>query len=134
MVRTADTTNEDVTRFSDLWCERVDRVRIYQEHSTNGRFGSLVRQRPVRQPCVMPFYEMLIYFDGQVGRCNHDWDGPPLAELGPSMTISQIWHGAIYQDLRRQHQTLNILDSVCRYCDSWYPQEGEQGTGKVVTK
>ncbi|MBD3307558.1 hypothetical protein GF348_14325, partial [candidate division KSB3 bacterium] len=133
MVRTADATDEDVARFVDIWRDQVDRIRIYQEHSTDGRFGSLVSQRPVREPCVMPFYEMLIYFDGQVGRCNHDWDGPPLAELG-SATISEVWHSDVYQELRHQHENLNIRDSVCRHCDSWYPREGDQGTGKVETR
>ena len=81
----------------------------------------------------MPFYEMLIYYDGKIGRCNHDWDGEPLGDLSQS-SINEIWHSEIYDRLRRQHQTLNIQDSVCAKCDSWYPEEGIQGTGEVVKK
>lgn len=133
MVRTADATGADVARFTDLWQDRVDRVRVYAEHSADGRFGSLAEGRPVRRPCVMPFYETLVYCDGRVGRCNHDWDGPPVADLDGGR-IADVWHGPFYRDLRRQHETLAITDPVCRDCDCWYPREGDQGTGQVVTR
>ena len=81
----------------------------------------------------MPFYEMLIYCDGKIGRCNHDWDGEPIGDLNKK-SIHEIWHGKTYQELRRQHETLDLKDSVCASCDSWYPEEGIQGTGEVIKK
>ena len=133
MVKTKEVLEDDVEIFKRMWIKKVDRVRIYDEHSANGKFGSLSSKRPTRKPCIMPFYEMLIYCDGKIGRCNHDWDGEPIGDLNHN-SIHEIWHGKKYQKLRRQHKTLNIKDSVCASCDSWYPEEGIQGTGEVIKK
>jgi len=133
MVKTAETRQADIAMFERTWQHKVDRVRIYDKHSENGAFGSLLQRRTIRQTCVMPFYEMLIYCDESIGRCNHDWDGEPIGDI-TQMAIKQIWNNSIYQDLRRQQKTLKITDLVCAACDSWYPKEGDQGTGKVIEK
>lgn len=131
MVRTEDATDEQCQGFIDLWKKRVDRVRVYEEHSTDGVFGAMRQRRSPRQPCTMPFYEILAYADGTVGRCNHDWDGPRLGDL-KTQSIAEIWHGPELTSLRQQHQSLNITDPVCHSCDAWYPLAGVQNTGKVV--
>lgn len=133
MVQTANTSQEEADLFKEYWHGKVDRIRIYAEHSSNGHFGSLKNKRIDRKPCVMPFYEMLIYCDGKTGRCNHDWDGEPIGDVNQN-TISEIWFDGRYQNLRDQHISLKIVDSVCAACDSWYPEEGSQGTGEVIEK
>jgi radical SAM protein with 4Fe4S-binding SPASM domain len=79
----------------------------------------------------MPFYEILIYCDGKVGRCNHDWNGIPIGDVNNS-TIKDIWNSSFYEDLRKQHQILDIKDEVCKNCDCWYPEIGKQGTGETM--
>lgn len=131
MVQTEGTRLDDVEFFKEKWKGLVDRVRVYQEHSTDGNFGSIKGGRTPRKPCMMPVYEMLIYCDGKTGRCNHDWDGPPMGDVTKN-TIREIWTNDNYSDLREQHRTLKITDSVCSKCDSWYPEPGVQGTGMAV--
>ncbi|MBF0343323.1 MAG: radical SAM protein [Nitrospirae bacterium] len=133
MVKTDNVLEEDVLVFKEIWRDRVDRVRIYEEHSINGVFGAMQIPRKNRQPCVMPSYEILIYDNGHVGRCNHDWNGDPMGDLNHS-TIREIWHNRKYEDLREQHQRLEFKDIVCKECDSWYPEIGIQGTGEVLEK
>ena len=133
MVKTENTDEANIEIFKELWHDKVDRVRIYEEHSKNGLFGSLASPRKERKPCVMPVYEILIYSDGKVGRCNHDWNGDPIADV-TTQTIAEIWHCDRYNDLRNQHINLDIYDPVCKNCDSWYPEFGVQGTGEVVEK
>lgn len=133
MVQTNETSKEEVDHFRSLWERRVDRVRIYQEHSSDGRFGSLGEKRPERAPCSMPFYEILVFSDGKVGRCNHDWNGAPLGDLNVQ-TIKEVWTSEAYQALRDQHLNLKITDQVCGSCDSWYPVKGQQQTGQVYVK
>ena len=130
MVKTTETSVEDVEKFKDHWKNKVNRVRIYQEHSTDGNFGSITGGRFPRKPCMMPKYEMLIYCDGKTGRCNHDWDGPPMGNVTEN-TIQEIWMGDSYANLREQHRSLDIIDPVCAKCDSWYPEVGIQGTGET---
>lgn len=130
MVRREDTHEEDIQTFKNIWRDKVDRIRIYEEHSIDGVFGALRNPRQERKPCVMPNYEVLVYYNGKVGRCNHDWNGQPMGDLNVS-TINDIWNSRCYQELRKQHQTLEINDGVCKHCDSWYPEIGMQGTGDI---
>lgn len=133
MVRTEAASEEDVRLFKEIWHDRVDRVRIYEEHSKGGVFGALKTPRVDRKPCVMPIYELLVYEDGKVGRCNHDWNGNPMGDT-LEQTISDIWDSAKYENLRKQHDMLTFTDPVCKNCDSWYPEAGNQGTGMVLEK
>jgi len=133
MVKTDNTPIEYCENFKNTWRNRVDRVRIYEEHSRDGKFGALKNPRKIRKPCVMPFYELLIYDSGSVGRCNHDWNGDSMGDVN-SETISEIWHNNKYNNLRKQHHILDLNDPVCMNCDSWYPEMGNQGTGEVEEK
>jgi len=133
MVRTGETLDENVEAFKAEWDGKVDRIRVYEEHSSDGSFGSLKNPRGQRRPCVMPFYQTLIYVDGKVGRCNHDWDGEPLGDVN-SQTIAEVWTSSAYEGLRRQHLELSFTDATCGPCDSWYPEIGNQGTGEVIEK
>ena len=131
MVKTVETPQRNAEIFKAVWKGKVDRIRIYEEHSHDGKFGSLTRDRGKRQPCVMPFYEMLIYCDGKVGRCNHDWKGIPMGDVNHA-TLKDIWNNSVYSELRDQHKKLKITDDVCKNCDSWYAEEGVQGTGETI--
>lgn len=133
MVKMGSTLPEDCEAFTQFWSDKVDRVRVYEEHSADGKFGSLKNPRLERKPCVMPIYEMLVYENGKVARCNHDWDGEPLGDLN-KQTILEVWHSEHYEKLRAQHKEVNITDTVCSVCDCWYPEIGNQGTGVVIEK
>lgn len=133
MVKTVETAPENPEIFKSIWNDKVDRIRIYEEHSHDGRFGSLRQNRGKRMPCVMPFYETLVYFDGKVGRCNHDWGGEPIGDANIA-TLKDIWHSERYIKLRKEQETLYIKDKVCSECDSWYSEVGKQGTGEVLEK
>ena len=133
MVETAETPKANVELFKKIWDGKVDRIRIYEEHSIGGVFGSIRNPRKERKPCVMPNYELLVCYDGRAGRCNHDWDGQPMGSLN-TQTMREIWHNEKYADLRRQHSKLAFTDSLCAECDSWYPEVGRQGTGEVIER
>ena len=115
-------TKDEVEQFVREWLPRVDRVRIYKEHSAGGQFGRL--KTPLndtqRKPCIKPITEMAIYWDGTVGLCNHDWI--PKAFLGDAnkSLLKDIWRGKRYEEVRRQHLE-NRIDSIltCFNCDYW---------------
>lgn len=131
MVKTSDTKDEMCEEFTNIWKDRVDRVRIYEEHSTDGEFGSLIHPRENRKPCMMPIYEMLVYEDGMIARCNHDWDSDGMGDV-TKHSLKEIWMNEKYVDLRHQHLVQNITDPVCSKCDSWYPIKGKQETGQTI--
>jgi radical SAM protein with 4Fe4S-binding SPASM domain len=131
MVKTQQIPVSETESFKKIWSPRVDRVRIYEEHSLEGVFGAIRNPRKDRKPCVMPFYEFLIYEDGKVGRCNHDWSGEPMGDLNKN-TITEVWMNEKFEVLRSEQSVLKINDPVCAKCDSWYPEIGKQDTGEVV--
>ncbi|MUM77536.1 radical SAM protein [Pseudodesulfovibrio sp. F-1] len=112
--------------FVEFWRDKVDRVRIYAEHSSDGHPGSIDEPLPEfeeRLPCHKPFTDMVVYWNGQTACCNHDWtrlvDGTPLgnvAELG----IANVWRGEAYARLREAHRC-GAFDGVtpCVGCDHW---------------
>ncbi|MBI4798019.1 MAG: radical SAM protein [Desulfarculus sp.] len=115
---------ESIGHFIAYWQQRADRTRIYYEHSGDGHTGSLdcpeVPRFMERRPCHKLFGDMVVYFDGGVALCNHDWyRAPALGDLNTS-TVAEVWLGPAYQELRRQHQaSLELSDPTCRHCDHW---------------
>lgn len=130
MVKDNSVGYEDVQRFRDLWLDKVDRVRIYEEHSVGGIYGATRIKREKRTPCVKPFTDIVIYWNGKVVRCNHDWSNKPLGYFDNN-TIREIWNNAEFKRIRKEQITLKFTDDICKQCDSWYSQEGKQGTGCI---
>ncbi len=130
IVKTDEIKDEIINEFIDKWKSRVDRVRIYEEHSKDGKFGSLNKNRDSRVPCAKPNTDMVVFWNGKVVRCNHDWDGQALGDLNNN-TIAKVFNNNKYDDLRNQNKLLKYKDEPCKSCDSWYAEEGIQGTGNV---
>lgn len=114
----AESTEEE---FVERWLPRVDRVRVYARHSADGHFGSLPgAEREERRPCLKLLTDMVIYWDGQVALCNHDWDRrEPMGDVRRT-TIAEVWRGPAYEALRRQHlENRYAPGSVCATCAHW---------------
>ena len=128
-----DMDEQDIEAFCKIWVARVDRVRIYQKHSIDGVFGATADKRGHRKPCMKPFTDMVIYWDGKVARCNHDWSKDPLGDVS-NEGILKIWNNDNYKRVRDEQNKLCFSEDVCKKCDSWYAEEGVQGTGYVFEK
>ncbi len=111
----------DKNAFTVFWQKRADRIRIYPQHTKDGRFGSLESQTKVpRKPCLKPFREMVVYWDGRLAICNHDWSSRAgLGKAGDS-TLSSLWSSPAYVALRERHRCLALDDEeTCAGCDHW---------------
>lgn len=124
VVKTEDTV-DGLDDFIEFWQDRVDRVRVYEEHSKDGNYGSLTENYNPnytleRQPCMKPFTDLVIYWNGSVALCNHDWDRTDAIGDINLNTISEIWNNEKYRFIREAHiQHHNILEELCRKCDHW---------------
>ncbi len=130
-VQVSATENEfnqkELSAFSEYWKTYVDRVRVYPQHSENGVFGKLVNKngctdRAERQPCPKLFNDMVIYYNGDVALCNHDWNRSKEDIIGNinSASIKSIWSGDVYRKIRKSHLQGNWeKESVCSGCDHW---------------
>jgi len=118
-----DNTSKTIGEFVRFWNKHVDRVRVYEAHSKDGNFGLLNKSREgflgKRKPCMKPFSDTVIYWNGQVALCNHDWDRKkPLGDVG-RRSILEIWHGEGYQRVRDGHLGKESLERLCQGCDHW---------------
>lgn len=70
----------------------------------------------VSNPCFEPFLRMGIRFDGQVGPCGF------LDEVSPEnvnkSTLTEIWHGQYFQQLRKRMLDNKLLSQCSRCCST----------------
>lgn len=115
-------TEDSIKQFVDFWTPKVDRVRVYEEHSTGGTFGALEDNTdPMpRMACHKVFGDLVIYWDGTVGLCNHDWVRTELIDSVADKSIAEVWLGERYEKIRQAHlKNHDQLEKVCQGCDHW---------------
>jgi radical SAM protein with 4Fe4S-binding SPASM domain len=123
VVKTSN-TSDGIEDFVNFWQQRVDRVRVYEEHSQDGNFGSLSKEEgdavyEERKPCLKVFTDMVIYWNGSVALCNHDWDRTESLGNVQENSIYEIWHSNTYKRVREAHLGQSELEELCKGCDHW---------------
>lgn len=122
-VKTEKNTS-DIQNFIDFWLPKVDRVRIYEEHSKDGKIGSLKQPaKTIRKVCHKVFEDMVIYWNGDVALCNHDWTrritGQHIANVR-NKGIAACWNSPTYNSIRQAHKNINLSGIMpCEDCDHW---------------
>lgn len=133
-------TKKTIPDFVARWIDLVDRVRVYKEHSSGGRFGSLKDGNKsgmkIRKPCLKLVTEMAVYYNGDVAICNHDWNRKQFIGNTAKQTLRDIWNNRQYQALRRMHLEGNINRGiVCYGCGHWKAYYSKDGLiGRLYTK
>lgn len=94
--------------------EGFDNLRLYEEHTKDGVFGSTGQHIEVKRHfCPKLLHTFVIAYDGSVSRCNHIW----VPEQGPNlnrMSIKEAWESEVMQEIR-----VNYPDKQCGPCDQW---------------
>ena len=112
--------SEALNEFYKKWKDKVDKVRVFEQHTVAGKYGKTKTGRDGRAYCKKLDTDIMIYFDGTVSLCCYDWDRKE-NEIGnvKDATLKEIWNGTKYNAIRRQHEEMKITDRVCRNCDMW---------------
>ena len=109
-----------IPSFVKKWLNIVDRVRVYEEHSKDGLFGSLSKKYiKERKPCLKVLTDIVIYWNGNVGLCNHDWERVDFIGNVSKQSIADIWNSEKYHKIRKQVWENDISDLICSHCDHW---------------
>ena len=126
----------EMDAFINFWRDKADRVRIYPEHSADGNPGSLPEKNAngPRKPCHKVTEDMVIYWNGEVALCNHDWTrivtGQHIGSVRDA-EIAKVWQSPAYEAIRHAHKTGNLTGMApCEYCAHWR----DQPMGLVVEK
>lgn len=111
-----------IKEFINFWEGKVDRIRIYQEHSLKDRLGEVESKKPKekRMPCLKVLTDLVIYWDGDVAICNHDWKRDIFIGNVKKESIEEIWNSPAYREIRERHMANDLEDfSPCNYCSHW---------------
>jgi len=107
-------------KFVSDWLKHVDRVRIYMEHSHNGYGDTHLKIQDDGSPCSKPFNEMVVYWNGKVALCCHDWNNTNDSGDLNKQTIHEVWNGQYYKNVRWLHENGRRRDvGSCVDCDQW---------------
>lgn len=125
-----------VEDFKQAWKGKVDRIRIYEEHTVDGTFGKSQQSKASddRKPCLKPFNEMVVYWNGQTALCNHDWDRQGSLGNAAGQRLVDIWNGDLYKEVRQKHLEADWKNiETCAFCDQWKSYYNEMGiVGELV--
>ena len=109
-------------RFIEYWKSKVDFVRIYEEHSRNGKFGSTENGIffSKRLPCKKLFADMVIYWNGDVAICNHDWNRTDKLGNVKCTNLYDIYNSKEYNSVREHHISGDLSEeALCNGCSHW---------------
>lgn len=73
--------------------------------------------RPMRSPCLRPFFEMIIRPDGKVSLCCFDARGATTVGDAVKSPIREIWQGEMLMKIRRQMVADRSGIALCKPCD-----------------
>jgi sulfatase maturation enzyme AslB (radical SAM superfamily) len=110
-VRQDNSADEDA--FIREWSQIADKIHITDLHNWG---GTLNRESDVRYPCYRPWLTFTVLWDGRVSLCCADFDGHTILGDMNTSSIQEIWNGAPYRNVRREHLESGGPD-VCRNCD-----------------
>lgn len=102
--------------FVSHWRSYIDRIRLYTPHSTDG-FGNMQGCNPPLSTCNKPFEDMIIYWDGGVGMCNHDWDNLTVLGRVNGSNVVSVFNNQNYETVRRKHlKNERQQIPTCKHC------------------
>lgn len=127
----------EVVDFENYWKQQgADFVVIRRLHSAAGGVATIASDLKVsqqfadRKPCLYPWERILLNPKGELAFCPQDWThGSVLADYRTS-TISEVWQGDAYRQLRDAH-LINEFKAFpfCAQCPDWaqtrWPGEGK---------
>jgi radical SAM protein with 4Fe4S-binding SPASM domain len=114
--------------FIKAWKVQVDRVRLYQEHSVSSYGDVQTNNKSDDKPCQKPFEDLVIYWNGKVALCNHDWKTQMFLGDLNKQSVVQVWNNQAHRWICKSHRAGHRQWVVmCRNCDMWQTSYLPQG-------
>jgi len=112
-----------------------DRVDFRDLHHWGNQLISFDRS-PVKsdtKPCIALWSLMVIFANGDVPRCNVDYNlKHPVGNLKDS-TIEELWKSQVQKQVREKHLS-GLRDSICVGCDVWTERVDTAKSGSIMNQ
>lgn len=118
-----DISEEEIKDFFNKWQGIADMVQVTGIHNWSGEIKSLTvtdETSPVRYPCVIMWYALVINWNGEATLCSVDWNTEINVGDLNKQTINGIWNSNKVKDARRsQIEKQYDKYEVCKSCVVW---------------
>ncbi len=117
--------------FERFWKKRLkptDRVDYRNIHNWGTQLVNFKQIAPanVEKPCVALWSLMVIFADGDVPRCNVDYNNRfPVGNLRDS-SIADLWQSGVQNELREKHLS-GVREDICNGCTVWSEEANTEG-------
>lgn len=116
-----------INRIQKFSLEKNENLRLtFEKRSFDERLSNrsgnvkhyVISAQPLRIPCVKPFRQIFIGYDGKVCLCCNDWQFEKVMGEAKKQSLVEIWNTEQYKTLRRQlAQSDRSGNSLCSKCD-----------------
>ncbi len=114
-------TKKEINDFIKKWKPIADsvpvRAYITWAQSVKDRNINPVKVSKKIHPCLAPFNNLAINWDGEVSVCCVDWNKELIVGDTKKETIYNIWHGKKLKELRIRHLNGDLKGLQCKVCD-----------------
>lgn len=114
-------TKKEINDFIKRWKPIADsvlvRAYITWAQSVKDRNVNPVKVPKEPHPCVAPFTNLAVNWDGEVSVCCVDWNKELIVGDANKESIYDIWHGKKLKELRTKHLNGNFNGLQCKVCD-----------------
>jgi MoaA/NifB/PqqE/SkfB family radical SAM enzyme len=115
--------NTPVEKFEEMfdgWIKDAYRIRVHRQGDgliLNNRGGTLFESKTLQRPCYLPFYKLMIDYDGSYLVCSNDWKRETRSKLNvQNMSIFAYWCTQLEEHRKNLLRGNRNIDA-CRHCD-----------------
>jgi len=86
-----------------------------------------------RIPCTWLLREMVVFWNGDVPKCDSDWDGKYIIGNANEESLEDLWAGPLKLK-RNKHMRGEFNDPLCNACDDWRVGRSESISCSILRK
>ena len=120
-----DTAGE-IDLFREQWGDKDVFMEIKDFMSWGGWTGdgtlAQTNEDPRRPPCIDPFHNLVVNWDGKVSLCSLDWNcSVQMGHVGLGQSsVAEVWHGKRLNGVRVAHLRGKFKhNKMCENCEEW---------------
>jgi radical SAM protein with 4Fe4S-binding SPASM domain len=128
IIRMKETENE-IDAFKREWEGLADEVVVKGFSTWADQIGGIKDMsveeqryfpgRKERFPCVLPFRNVVVLWNGDVVPCCLDYDAKLVLGNVKERALDEIWNSERFNELRRSHMDGNYDNPLCKDCLEW---------------
>lgn len=107
--------DQDMNEMVEFWSQYVDQVAFVDYNPWDNVYDA--KENSLLAPCSDLWRRLFVWWDGRIGPCDVDYLTTLSNELYPDISISNVWNGDTFTNLRTKHLNNQRQDlNPCSRC------------------